>query len=148
VVRLMNKTDALRELRSATQDLPARAASARAALNQWRRRAQDLSVQAQSRARGEIDRRRATAAATLEGLAGALRPAHGGRGRRKSLASAAGPGLALTAALGIGVALGFLVSRQLKKRAEERAAAQPASEAAATPSPTAIAAPTATSLDL
>lgn len=115
----MNKTDAMRELRTAAADLPAKAASARAALNQMRRKAQDLTVQARSRARGELERRRITAADTLESLAGALRP-DAARARRKTLAIAGGSTLALTAALGVGVALGFMMSRQLKKRAEQQ----------------------------
>jgi pantoate kinase len=92
-----------------------------------RRKAQDLTVQAQSRARGEIDRRRTRAATTLEGLADALRPDR--VARRKTLAVAGGSGLALTAALGIGVALGFVMSRELKKRADQRAQSEEIKEA-------------------
>jgi hypothetical protein len=123
----MNRTEATRELRAVVDDLPARAASAREALNQMRRKAQDLTVQAQSRARGEIDRRRTRAATTLEGLADALRPDRAAR--RKTLAVAGGSGLALTAALGIGVALGFVMSRELKKRADQRAHSEEIKEA-------------------
>jgi hypothetical protein len=115
----MKTTEAMRELRTIADDLPAKAAAAREALNQMRRRAQDLTLQARGRARGEIDRRRTTAATTLESLAGALRPERDAR--RKTLAIAGGSGLVLTAALGIGVALGFVMSRELKKRADQRA---------------------------
>src|SRR6202008_1816081 len=122
VERSMKATEAMRELRTIADDLPAKAASARETLNQMRRRAQDLTLQARGRARGEIDRRRATAATTLESLAGALRPDGDRRARRKTLAIAGGSSLVLTAALGIGVALGFVMSRELKKRADLRAA--------------------------
>jgi hypothetical protein len=145
----MNRTEAMRELRSVAEDLPARAASAREALNQMRRRAQDLTVQAHSRARGEIERRRTTAATTLEGLADALRP--NGVARRRTLAVAGGSGLALTAALGIGVALGFVVSRELKKRADLRAESEEMKDAEGDRAPLPKASPvdpTAAALDL
>jgi hypothetical protein len=128
----MNRTDAIRELRSAAEDLPAKAASARAAINQMRRKAQDLTVQASGRARGEIARRRTTAATTLESLADALRPDQDARARRKALAIAGGSGVALAAAVGLGVALGFVLSRAMKKRAEQRIAAS-RSESASIP---------------
>jgi hypothetical protein len=85
-----------------------------------RRSAQDLTSRVQSRARGEVDRRRMTAATTLESLASALRPDGADRNRKRAIVG--GSSLALTAALGVGVALGFLLSRQLKARAERRAA--------------------------
>ncbi|CAN7506861.1 hypothetical protein LJR225_003627 [Phenylobacterium sp. LjRoot225] len=143
----MKTTEAMRELRTIADDLPAKAASAREAFNQMRRKAQDLTVQAQGRARGEIDRRRTTAATTLESLAGALRPDSDVRARRKTLAIAGGSSLALTAALGIGVALGFMMSRELKKRADQRAEADE-SQASPVPPQAPPVDPTTASLDL
>lgn len=116
----MNKDDVTRELRTAADDLPAKAASARAALTQMGRKAQDLTLQARSRARGGIDRGRTAAATTLESLAGALRPDGDARARRRIPPIPGGSNLALAAALGIGVALGFMMSRELKRRADPR----------------------------
>jgi Flp pilus assembly protein TadB len=138
----MNTTDALRQIRATAEEMPAKAASARAALNQMRRRAVDFTDQAHSRARGEIYRRRSTAADTLEDLAGALRPARGSR--RRTMAIAGGSGLAITAVLGLGVALGFVVSRELKKRADLREADKTLDLPASMPQAT----PTAAALDL
>jgi hypothetical protein len=118
----------LETYRSAAEPVAARGAdAARSVVDHMRRGAQDLTNRVQSRARDEIDRRRATAATTLESLASALRP--DGSDRRRKLAIVGGSSLALTAALGMGVALGFVLSRQLKARAERRteiAAAAPA----------------------
>jgi hypothetical protein len=80
-------------------------------------RAQELKDWAQDRAATEVVRRRATAADGLESLAEILRP--DSHRRRKTLLRAGGSGLALTAAVGIGVALGFTISRELKKRKEK-----------------------------
>ena len=81
-------------------------------------RARTLTGLAQTRAHGEIDRGRTAAALKLEALAEALRP-HGHAGaHRKSR----GPGLALAATLGLGVALGLVVTHQVKKRRAARAA--------------------------
>jgi hypothetical protein len=95
-------------------------------------RAADLKDWAKDRAQGEVSRRRSSAADTLESLAEVLRPDANQRRRRKTLALVGGSGLALTAAVGIGVAVGFVLSRELKKR---KAAADQAraSSAKATP---------------
>ena len=103
------------------------------------RQAGVLRDRARLRARGEIDRRRTDAATTLETLAQALRPhdaAVGGKARRTALALAGGSGLALTAALGIGVAMGMLLSARRKKRADERT---PSAGEEAPPIPAALA---------
>lgn len=122
----MRKTEAAHELRHARAlDLPAVSADrARDALDQVRRRTQEVRARAQGRARAAIDRRRTAAAARLEGLAGALRPEDPAgvmRARRKAAAVAGASSVVLVAALGIGVALGFMLSRRLKERAELRA---------------------------
>lgn len=86
-------------------------------------RARDLGSRTQARALGALDRRRGSAAETLETLARALRrsdPLRAARTRRKTLAVAGGASLALTAALGVGVALGMMLSRRLQRRAEAR----------------------------
>jgi len=119
----MTKTEVTaetRRLRDAVQEAAdQRRTAARAAWLKMRRRADDLASEAQARARRELTRRRDAAADALEGIAEALRPQDGpgaARARRTKLAMAGGSTLALTAALGAGVALGFLLSRELKKR--------------------------------
>ena len=121
----MSKTQALEALearRSQAADAvkaATKALAASAPATRMRRKALDLTSQARARARNEVARRRTSAAATLESLADALRGEDreaDARARRKTLAVAGGSSLALTAALGIGVALGFALSRQLKKR--------------------------------
>ncbi|MDB5445034.1 MAG: hypothetical protein JWQ97_351 [Phenylobacterium sp.] len=118
----MSKTDALEARRSQAADAvkaATKAVATSAAVTQMRKKALDLTGQAKARAREEVARRRSSAAVTLESLADALRgedPQADARARRKTLAVAGGSGLALTVAVGIGVALGFALSRQLKKR--------------------------------
>jgi hypothetical protein len=113
---------------------PIKVEAARAALIDLGDRARDLVAGAQSRARDaqdrarevrglardRIDARRSVTADRLEDLADALRPA--AQSRRRNMAVAGGSGLALVAVLGAGVALGLVLSREMKKRADLRAA--------------------------
>jgi hypothetical protein len=101
------------------------AGNAAAMLKQWRGRARDLTTHAGERARGEIARRRSAAAATLESLAESLRPPQEARRakNRRTLAIAGGSTLALSAALGAGVALGMYLSRRQAKKASDAAEA-------------------------
>lgn len=127
----MSMTEAASESRRMIQEAvataPAKAAAARAALIDLGARARDLVADAQgrardarSRARDQIDRRRSVTADRLEDFADALRPA--AQGRRRTMDVAGGSGLALVAVLGAGVALGLVLSREMKKRADLRAA--------------------------
>lgn len=123
----MSMTEAVSESRRRVDDAvaaaPTKVAAARAALSDMGGRARDLVVGVQSRARDQIDRRRSVTADRLASLAEALRPEGGAaRARRKALFVAGGSGLALVAVLGAGVALGLVLSRQMKKRADLRAA--------------------------
>jgi hypothetical protein len=109
----------------------AKAAAARATLDQMAKRArefasraQDLAARAPERARSEISQRRTAAAESLESLAEALRPTEvaRARARRNTVMVAGGSTLAIIAALGAGVALGFLLSRRRHEREARRAA--------------------------
>ena len=121
----MSKTESMRPDTPRIPDVETalgvdRAAKARAAMELMRKRARDAAEQARIRARGEITRRRVEAADRLEGLAGVLRSQDKkaiARVRRRTAVVASGSTLALTAAIGVGVALGMLVSRQKVKRA-------------------------------
>jgi hypothetical protein len=120
-----------------------RAARTRAAMELMRTRAREAAEQARIRARSEITRRRAEAAERLESLAGALRPqdraAKAARARRKTAMIAGGSTFALTAMLGVGVMLGWLLSRQMTKRAALSAqGARPALPPAGVDSPEAL----------
>jgi hypothetical protein len=110
--------------------------------SQARGRAMDLASRARDfrrMARGEVDRRRNSAAESLESLAAVLRPGAERGDRRKALAIVGGSGVALTVALGAGVALGFALSRQLKRRADRRVRPIEAKiQGSATPSPEAF----------
>jgi hypothetical protein len=102
--------------------------------DQARERAADLGGRARERAMDEVATRRSSAADVLEDWADVVRPdAHR---RRRQIAMVGGSGLALTAAVGLGVALGFVVSRELKKRAARKTAdakAEPAGAPAQIP---------------
>lgn len=122
----MSKTQALREAVNLAEEPAgfAPAVRARAALDGVRRRAVDVRARAQGQARAAIDRRRTAAAVRLEDLAAALRPddpEHAARARRKAAAIAGASGAALIAAVGLGMALGVMISRRLKRRSELRA---------------------------
>jgi hypothetical protein len=127
----MSMTEAASQSRRMIEDAvasaPTKAAAARAALIDLGGRARDLVADAQSRARDaqsrardQIDRRRSVTADRLEDFADALRPP--AQGRRRTMAVAGGSGLALVVVLGAGVALGLVLSRELKRRADLRAA--------------------------
>ena len=153
VERQMNKTEiatACADSRTAASEAASEAAgklaAARAALGLMGRRARDASARAQAfaeraprRARQEIVRRRTDAAERLESLAGVIRPIDESRARsrRKTLAVAGGSTLALTAALGAGVALGMFISRQLQKRRAEQPPTESVADAAQPPARTA-----------
>jgi len=127
----------------------AKSPASQAFVDQLRRRAADVAGMAKQRAadftsfaRGrageEVGRRRSSAADALENLIEVIRPPADHRVRRnRKLALVGGSGLALTAAVGLGVAVGFVLSRQLKKKAVERQgggfASSPASSPAAEP---------------
>jgi len=120
-------SDSRRMIGDAVAAAPAKAAAARAALIDMGARARDLVADAQSRARDvqsrtrdRIERRRSVTADRLEDFADALRPK--AQSRRRTLAIAGGSSLALVAVLGAGVALGLVLSREMKKRADLRAA--------------------------
>lgn len=127
----MRMTEAASESRrmidAAAAAAPARVAAARMALidagdraKDMGERARDLVASMQTRARDQIDRRRSRSADRLESLADVLRPSdQASRARHRTIA---GSSLALAAVLGAGVALGLVVSRELKKRADLRAA--------------------------
>lgn len=131
----MSMTEAASQSRRMIEDAvsaaPTKAAAARAALIDLGARARDLVADAQtrardaqSRARDQIERRRSITADRLEDMADALRPT--AQSRRRTMAVAGGSGLALVVVLGAGVALGLVLSRELKKRAEQRAAEEKA----------------------
>jgi hypothetical protein len=121
----MSKTESMRPDTPRIPDVETalgvdRATKARAAMELMRKRARDAAEQARIRARGEISRRRVEAADRLENLAGVLRSQDKkaiARVRRRTAVVASGSTLALTAAIGVGVALGMLMSRQKIKRA-------------------------------
>jgi hypothetical protein len=100
-----------------------------------RDRARSLRAWARGRARDEVTARRTAAADKLETLADILRPDADQRRRRKTFAMVGGTGVALTAAVGVGVALGYMLNRELKKRAAAKAAAtsQPTATLASAP---------------
>jgi hypothetical protein len=112
-------SDRAQVMRERAQDLADRAAELTA-------RAQDFASRAPGQARREIARRRSAAAARLESFAEAIRPDEEARSvrNRRTAAIAGGSTVALAAALGLGVALGFYLSRELKKRAEARDAVE------------------------
>ena len=112
-------SDRAQMMRERAQDLAERASELTA-------RAQDFAARAPGQARREIARRRSATAARLESLAGAIRPDEEARAvrNRNTAVIAGGSSLALAAALGLGVALGFYLSRELNKRAELRQAGE------------------------
>lgn len=115
-------SDTRRRMEAAASQVPAKAAAARAALVDLGERAKDLVASLQARARDEAARRRSATADSLETLAGALRRGDKTGTQRRRAIAVAGPSLALAVALGAGVALGVVLSRQMKKRADRRAA--------------------------
>jgi len=91
---------------------------ARAAIEEVRRRAAESRLQARERALAKIDEGRDVAAARLAGLADALRPA--GSSRRRAAVIAGGSGAVLVAAVGLGVAFGYMMSRRKRQREQVR----------------------------
>jgi hypothetical protein len=115
--RMRRRAQAMSEraqaMRERGQDLAERAQTLRA-------RAQDFASRAPGQARREIARRRSMTAARLHSLADAIRP--DAEARRRNAVVAGGSSVALAAALGLGVVLGFYLSRELNKRARARQA--------------------------
>lgn len=114
--------EALETLKAAQAD------RARAALDTVGRRAKEARMRARGRALAQIDRGRSAAATRLEGLVDAIRPLdpdHLAKARRRAVALAGASGVALVAAVGLGVALGLMWSRRLRRKdqARERLAA-------------------------
>lgn len=101
----------------------AQAERARAALGTVGRRAKEAQMRARGRALAQIDRGRSAAATRLEGLVDAIRPLdhdHLARARRRAAAIAGASGVALVAAVGLGVALGMMWSRRLRQKDQVR----------------------------
>lgn len=124
---LMTRLDAALEPRRAGEALEtlkaAQVERARAALDTVRRRAKEARMRAQGRALARIDRGRSAAATGLESLVDAIRPTDAqstARTRRRAAVLAGGSGVVLLAAVGLGLALGLMLSKRLQRKEQVR----------------------------